>query len=153
MPLWYDSDDDRLTVSLAGKAKLRKLRTTASEDLITGREYIKRLRRLYQQLHPIPAWAGPNQQRKRKMSTGSDASDVNGENDIDDEEEDDGTKSTQPLSRLLQDAMSLTRVQDNSQTGRKRKLRQEVLDIQRLKDVGGVQPVSRTEYAPLSGLE
>ena len=42
---WEDSDDERLTVSLAGDARLRKLRVSAAEDLVDGREYTKRLRR------------------------------------------------------------------------------------------------------------
>lgn len=50
--------------------------------------------------------------------------------------------STQPLAKLLQGATDLTRIEDNTQAGGKKKLRQEVLDIQRLKDVGGNQPVS-----------
>ena len=119
--LWYDSDDDRLTISLAGQAKLRKLRTTASEDLINGKEYVKRLRRLYQQLHPVPGWVAADQNKKPADS--SDAMDTD-EEDV----------STQPLARLLQGAMDLTKkIEDNP---KRRKLRQEVVDIQRLKDVG-----------------
>lgn len=44
---WEDSDDERLTVSLASVAMLRKLRKTEAEDVVSGREYIKRLRRRY----------------------------------------------------------------------------------------------------------
>ena len=44
-PAWEDSDDERLTVSLRDNARLRKLRNTEMEDVITGTEYAKRLRR------------------------------------------------------------------------------------------------------------
>ena len=49
--------------------------------------------------------------------------------------------SAQPLAKLLQDADGLMR---NTGAGvvRSAKLRPEVLDIQRTKDVGGSQPVS-----------
>lgn len=57
--------------------------------------------------------------------------------DTDDEEE----LSTNPLAKLLQNITDLTRVDNNAGSGGKRKLRQEVLDIQRLKDVGKTQPV------------
>lgn len=57
--------------------------------------------------------------------------------DTDEEEQ----MSTQPLAKLLQGATDLTRIEDKARGSGKRKLRPEVLDIQRLKDVGGNQPV------------
>lgn len=136
-----DSDDERLTISLAGNQRLRKLRVTESEDLISGKEYIRRLRRQYLRLHPTPEWANPQRnakRRKRAGSMGSSDSDVSSvdEMDTDDESE----LSTQPLAKLLQSAGDLLR--QERKTGGERRLRQEVIDIQRLKDVGGDQPVS-----------
>jgi U3 small nucleolar RNA-associated protein 18 len=134
--VWYDSDDDRLAVSLASQARLRKLRTTESEDVVSGKEYIRRLRRQFQQLHPMPEWATPElAAKRRKTDSDSDSEDI----ESDDENE---QLSMQPLAKLLQNASDLTRIEDNARSGGKRKLRQEVLDIQRLKDVGKSQPVS-----------
>lgn len=48
----------------------------------------------------------------------------------------------QPLAKLLQSSAEITSIADNARSGSKRKLRQEVLDVQRLKDVGKAQPVS-----------
>lgn len=48
--------------------------------------------------------------------------------------------SAQPLARLLQDADSLTRRTDTGAA--KRKLRPEVIDIQRMKDIATKGPVS-----------
>ena len=143
--MWYDSDDEQLAVSLASQARLRKLRVTESEDLISGKEYIKRLRRLYQQLHPVPEWADPNHATKQKIKAGStadDESDADGANQMDTDDEEDETMSVKPLARLLQGAADLTKIEDNARMGGKRKLRREVLGIQRLKDIGGDQPVS-----------
>lgn len=42
---WEDSDDERIMVSLANNARLRKLRTYEGEDVVNGKEYTKRLRR------------------------------------------------------------------------------------------------------------
>ncbi|KAJ5234440.1 uncharacterized protein N7469_003608 [Penicillium citrinum] len=136
--VWHDSDDERIAVSLAGKAKLRKLRTTEDEDVINGKEYVRRLRRQFQQLHPVPDWANPElAAKRRKVDSDSDADSVEGM-DSDDEEQ----LSMQPLAKLLQNATDLTRIEDNARSGGKRKLRQEVIDIQRLKDVGKAQPSS-----------
>ncbi|THC93246.1 hypothetical protein EYZ11_007265 [Aspergillus tanneri] len=127
---WHDSDDERLTISLASHQRLRKLRVAESEDVISGKEYIRRLRRQYQQLHPTPEWANPE----------SSVKDANGDSDADGMDTDDeGQGSTQPLAKLLQSA-DLTKLEDKSLPGGKRKLRQEVLGIQRLKDVGKDQP-------------
>ncbi|KAJ5297379.1 hypothetical protein N7508_007628 [Penicillium antarcticum] len=133
--VWYDSDDDRLAVSLASQARLRKLRTTESEDVVSGKEYIRRLRRQFQQLHPTPEWATPELASKRRKTDSDPESDM--ESDDDNEQ-----LSTQPLAKILQNASDLTRIEDSAKSGSKRKLRQEVLDIQRLKDVGKAQPSS-----------
>ncbi|KAJ5533286.1 hypothetical protein N7494_009838 [Penicillium frequentans] len=136
--IWYDSDDERLAVSLAGQAKLRKLRVAESEDVISGKEYTRRLRRQFQRMHPTPEWANPELAAMRRNANSD--SDASGE-EMDSDEEDEQL-SMQPLAKLLQNATDLTRVEDNARSGGKRKLRQEVLDIQRLKDVGKAQPSS-----------
>lgn len=135
--VWHDSDDEQLTVSLADNQRLRKLRVAEAEDVISGKEYVRRLRKQYQQLNPEPAWARPELNKPEQ-----DSSD---EMDTEDEEE----QSMQPLAKLLQNATDLTRVEDNQ--GGKRKLRQEVLDIQRLKDVGKTQPVCLLSFFFLVG--
>ncbi|KAJ5809383.1 uncharacterized protein N7503_001601 [Penicillium pulvis] len=136
--IWYDSDDERLAVSLASQAKLRKLRVVESEDVISGKEYTRRLRRQFQRMHPTPEWANPELAAMRRNANSD--SDASGE-EMDSDEEDEQL-SMQPLAKLLQNATDLTRVEDNARSGGKRKLRQEVLDIQRLKDVGKAQPSS-----------
>ncbi|EAW13813.1 WD40 repeat domain-containing protein [Aspergillus clavatus NRRL 1] len=135
--LWHDSDDERLTVSLASHQRLRKLRNTESEDIISGKEYVKRLRRQFLQLHPVPDWANPELNNKQE---GND-SDSDRDSDMDTDEENERL-STQPLAKLLQNASELTKLDDGTRPGGKRKLRQEVIDIHRLKDIGKDQPSS-----------
>jgi U3 small nucleolar RNA-associated protein 18 len=129
--VWYDSDDDRLTVSLATNTRLRKLRDSLDEDVVSGREYIERLRRQYERLHPTPEWV-THARKKRKLSNGTQAND---DSDSDVSMDDSPSiRPVQPLSELLRSAGSLTRT--TSQTGGKhRPLRPEVIDIQRTKDV------------------
>src|ERR1700760_2426248 len=47
-PAWVDPDDLDVQVSLASDKRLRKLRDTAAEDEIGGRDYERRLRRQFE---------------------------------------------------------------------------------------------------------
>lgn len=42
---WVDPDDNHLDISIASDRRLRKLRNSAAEDTLSGREYEGRLRR------------------------------------------------------------------------------------------------------------
>ncbi|KAL4927408.1 WD40 repeat domain-containing protein [Aspergillus undulatus] len=132
-PLWHDSDDERITISLASNSRLRKLRVAESEDVISGKEYIRRLRRQYLQLHPTPDWANP----KLNKQTEEDEDDSDRVDDMDTDDEE--TTSTQPLAKLLQ-GIDFTKMETQSTTGGRPKLRKEVIGIQRLKDIGKDQP-------------
>ena len=143
-PAWVDSDDERIVVSLASNPRLRKLRVSETEDLVNGKEYTKRLRRQFERLYPVPEWANPSaaktraHRKRRKTSNSSDSSDVN--NSTDEMSLDSDDLSSQPLAKLLQNATSLTQPTPTASTSRK-KLRPEVIDIHRIKDVGTAQPV------------
>lgn len=146
---WEDSDDERTRVSLASVPRLRKLRRTETEDVVNGKEYSKRLRKQFELLNPAPEWAQHAMQKpakkKRRTSealSGDDVSEAESDIDIDD----DDLPSTAPLSQLLQDAESLVR-QSGPGVGKKRKIRPEVIDIQRQKDIPGVQPSAITSLS------
>ncbi|KIW62853.1 hypothetical protein PV04_09745 [Phialophora macrospora] len=138
-PAWYDSDDDRLTVSLASNTRLRKLRATENDDVVNGREYIQRLRGQYERLHPTPEWV-TYARKRRKLSQLGDR-DAASESDVS-MEDDDSLPSARPLAELLRTAGSLTRAVPKPSTDRSRKLRPEVVDIQRCKDVANSGPSS-----------
>lgn len=141
-PAWVDSDDERITISLASQSRLRKLRITESEDLINGREYTKRLRRQFERLYPVPDWANPSTPVKPKKRRKSNEGDVSsGDASADDMSIDSDDLSVQPLAKLLQNATDIVKTTSASSSGRK-KLRPEVIDVQRTKDVGLAQPVS-----------
>ncbi len=67
--VWTDPDDARLTIALsgasaraadgtfAGTKRLRRLRKSAEESEVTGSEYERRLREMFEKLHPRPVWA------------------------------------------------------------------------------------------------
>ncbi|KAI0394043.1 WD40 repeat-like protein [Xylariaceae sp. FL0594] len=130
-PAWEDSDDDRLTISLASVSQLRKLRNTEADDVIDGTEYTRRLRQQYLRLNPMPKWAiqaqEPPKKRRRRSSAGS-ATSASSE-----EGEETGDLETEALAldKLLRDASALT----GGTSARARKLRPEVIDIQRSRDI------------------
>lgn len=149
-PAWEDSDDERMVVSLASVPRLRKLRKTEDEDLINGKEYARRLRRQFERLYPTPDWAVPATRRlsrkRRKISEDAGSSAEEDASSDEDMDIDDDDLSAQPLAKLLKDADSLTR-RDTTGVDRKRKLRAEVLDIQRTKDISGIQPSAITSLS------
>ncbi|KAI0890029.1 WD40 repeat-like protein [Annulohypoxylon maeteangense] len=131
-PAWEDSDDERLTISLADATQLRKLRISEAEDVISGTEYTIRLRQQYLRLNPLPAWARETEERpakrRRRSSVAADDSDIS-EDEADDEG--DAEASALPLDKFLRDANSLR----ENKVQKSRKLRPEVIDIQRSRDI------------------
>lgn len=144
---WEDSDDERMMISLASAKQRRKLRRTEAEDIVNGKEYSKRLRRQYELLHPVPAWARqaiqqPAPKRRRLSENAGSENGLSGdEMDLDDD-----LPSAAPLSKMLQNAESLVR-QAGPGAGKKRKLPPEVVDIQRTKDIAGMQPSAITSLS------
>ncbi|KUI56536.1 hypothetical protein VP1G_03925 [Cytospora mali] len=150
---WEDSDDDRLTVSLAGVKQLRKLRKSEADDIVSGTEYTRRLRQQYLRLNPLPSWAkeatssDKKAKRRRRSSAASSGSDSASGSDLSGGEDDDDMTAL-PLERFLRDVSAI-----NGDGGRrkKRKLRPEVIDIQRTRDIPDAHrgPVDSLSFHPL----
>ncbi|AEO70423.1 366af268-fb85-45d1-b53b-d29fc395edcf [Thermothielavioides terrestris] len=135
-PAWEDSDDERLTVSLAGHTRLRKLRNTEAEDVVSGTEYARRLRQQYLRLYPQPDWAkapATGKRRRRRSSAASD--DASSASDMDVDSDGESIDSPLPLDSFLRDAASFLPTTDDSSRAKRRKLRPETLDIQRTRDI------------------
>lgn len=129
-PVWVDSDDERLAISLAGTTRLRKLRLTEAEDLVSGTEYSRRLRQQYLRLNPAPAWAQEAEGRstKRRRSSAANGSDSS---NSDSDDDDNSTFSAAPLEKFLRNANSLA----GADSARPRRLRPEVIDVQRTREI------------------
>lgn len=144
-PAWIDSDDERITVSLASNPRLRKLRVTQSEDLVNGREYTKRLRRQYERLCPVPEWANPPATQRSLPRTRRRDSNSSGKTEVmlskDERSLESEELSVQPLAKLLRSSGNFIQ-STPANFGQKRKLRPELIDVHRTKDVGIAQPVS-----------
>lgn len=148
-PAWADSDDERLTVSLAGVRQLRKLRETEEDDLVSGAEYSRRLRQQYLRLNPLPAWAREatsdrKTKRRRRSSAASSASGSASDSEASGSDDD---VSALPLEKFLRDASALA---GSGGRRKKRKLRPEVLDIQRTRDIPDTHrgPVESLSFHP-----
>ncbi|PHH68349.1 hypothetical protein CDD82_623 [Ophiocordyceps australis] len=128
-PVWHDSDDDRLTISLVSVSRLRKLRITETEDVVSGTEYCKRLRQQYRLLNPVPEWAKQAEERaskkRRRSSVGSQDDSSN------DDDDDDDDVDAQPLESFLRDVNRLAGLGGP----KRRALRPEIIDIQRTREI------------------
>lgn len=134
-PAWHDSDDEKLAVSLASVSRLRKLRVTEADDVVNGAEYSRRLRKEFLRINPLPAWAktaeGPPTKRRRRSSAGSDSSSMASGGDDDGDEE----VEAQPLEAFLRNVSKLGGYGGDAAGQKKKKLRPEVLDIQRTREL------------------
>ncbi|CAI6335513.1 unnamed protein product [Periconia digitata] len=144
-PAWEDSDDERLVVSLATVPRLRKLRETAEDDIVSGKEYVRRLRKQYERLYSTPEWAlkaSGKSKRKRQYALEDGDSDAESMSDMDVDDED---LSTQPLARLLQNADILSKA--SRVPAKRRKLQAGTIGVQRLKDVSQAAPSAVTSLS------
>ncbi|KAH7118956.1 WD40-repeat-containing domain protein [Dendryphion nanum] len=144
-PAWEDSDDERLTVSLLDRRQNKKLRETEEDDVIGGKDYIRRLRKQYQSLYPTPDWAihatNKSKRKRRTREAGDDESDS--DSDVEMADEDD--LSTQPLARLLKDADILDR--NSREPAKRRKLQSGTINIRKLRGVAQNGPSSITSLS------
>ena len=137
LPAWQDSDDEMLTISLANRGLLRKLRDTESEDLISGKEYSARLRRQFERIYPVPEWAaaGGGSDRRRRKRVGLDGSSSDEEmGGVEEGGDEEAVRSAPSLEEILR---STTTNWTRKVPGR---LRPEKLTIVRLADgnrIGG----------------
>ncbi|KAF9970422.1 U3 small nucleolar RNA-associated protein 18 [Actinomortierella ambigua] len=123
-PAWVDEDDKNLVVSLKAVNRLKKLRKTEEEDVVSGVDYEQRLRRQFEKIYPVPSWAQPEGKRKRGRGALGHTSDSE-YSDEESEEEDNSIlssskgflqKSTR-LRILPSESISMTRVKNANQMG------------------------------------
>ena len=130
-PAWEDSDDEKLSVSLASVGRLRKLRLTEAEDVVSGTEYTRRLRQQYLRLSPLPSWAKEAEKRQEKRRRRPSAASVSSDSENEGSDGDSEVDSALPLEKFLRSAGALNEVGSR----KKRKLRPEVIDIQKTRDI------------------
>ncbi|SCV71637.1 BQ2448_3225 [Microbotryum intermedium] len=85
--VWFDPADVDLTISLTSVARLRKLRQTKDEDVVSGLEFETRLRRQFEKMHPPPAWAVEARRKVLKRKEKAARQGASGLTDDDDDED------------------------------------------------------------------
>lgn len=131
------ADTQATKISLVnGHSRLRKLRQTAAEDEITGREYETRLRSQFERINPEPAWVqkarGVGKQKKGKAKEGEDEGEGEGEEEGEGEDgiEEEGDGGIQNLLTTTSGLLAERRKHGKQNVV----LRQEELAIERVRD-------------------
>ncbi|KAL2342046.1 hypothetical protein Fmac_009986 [Flemingia macrophylla] len=62
-PVWVDDEEENVTVNIAKVSRLRKLKKELDEDVISGSEYVSRLRAQHAKLNPGTDWARVDSKR------------------------------------------------------------------------------------------
>ncbi|KAI7869788.1 WD40-repeat-containing domain protein [Spinellus fusiger] len=130
-PAWEDTDDSRLQISLQSMNRLKKLRKSEQEDIVSGTEYERRLRKQFAKIYPRPAWATlPSESRKRKNTDeDSDADYFSDDEKLENEDRIDLLKSTYGILE---------------KRGTHQLLSPRFLDIMRLKNANQMAPCNAT---------
>lgn len=136
---WADSDDERISVSLVASGRLKKLRVTEDEDVVTGKEFERRLRRQFERVYPVPKWALPSSRRKKRAAIeDAGTSDSEAVSDAEDAMNVDITAA--PLTDLLNSNSSYTSGGTTAEKKKRKPLRPEKIDIARLSDANQARP-------------
>lgn len=78
-PAWVDEEEEVTAVNINKAYRLRKLRKEEDESLITGSEYVSRLRAQHLKLNPGPEWAQLDSRSKIDKSSDDESSDEENE--------------------------------------------------------------------------
>ncbi|KAK0387594.1 hypothetical protein NLU13_3840 [Sarocladium strictum] len=128
LPAWQDSDDDRVTVKLMKRhGKVRQIREVNDDELVHGKEYIRRLRDYYLRLNPRPAWSKQSDERPTKRSKKTADGDTSDSSDLDSDAE----LSSLPMNQFLRDINKLAGRNANAS----RPLQPGAIDIQKTRDI------------------
>ncbi|PKU64298.1 U3 small nucleolar RNA-associated protein 18 homolog [Dendrobium catenatum] len=77
-PVWVDEEEERTEVNILSVRRLRKLRKEADEKLISGAEYVSRLRAQHAKLNPRTDWAEVNQKSGEVFTSDDESNDESG---------------------------------------------------------------------------
>ncbi|XP_078149903.1 transducin/WD40 repeat-like superfamily protein [Carex rostrata] len=67
-PVWFDEEEERTQVDIRNVTRLRKLRKDVDEQVISGSEYVERLRAQHMKLNPGTDWARAGSDQESGLS-------------------------------------------------------------------------------------
>ncbi|CAH1447336.1 unnamed protein product [Lactuca virosa] len=71
-PVWVDEEEEKTNINISKVNRLRKIRKDEDEKLISGSEYVSRLRAHHMKLNPSTDWARPDSRERIYNSDDSD---------------------------------------------------------------------------------
>ncbi|CAI9300648.1 unnamed protein product [Lactuca saligna] len=71
-PVWVDEEEEKTNINISKVNRLRKIRKEEDEKLISGSEYVSRLRAHHMKLNPSTDWARPDSHKRIYNSDESD---------------------------------------------------------------------------------
>ncbi|KAL9971505.1 hypothetical protein ACROYT_G017676 [Oculina patagonica] len=116
-PAWEDEADEEERIQISSESRLKKLRDTQDETVVTGKKFTQKLQRQFEKIYGDASWADLDKKTRKDSSS-----------DNDDEEEEDSV--LQRAGRLL--------------TGKADYLPSGILDITRVKDANIDKPSNAT---------
>ncbi|CAB4256852.1 similar to Saccharomyces cerevisiae YJL069C UTP18 Possible U3 snoRNP protein involved in maturation of pre-18S rRNA, based on computational analysis of large-scale protein-protein interaction data [Maudiozyma barnettii] len=125
---WEDSDDERLNVSVMDNNRSKKLRNSYNDNVLSGKQYVRRLRAQFEKIYPKPQWVDDEDSDLEEH--GDDMSD----DENNDDREEVINADIHALSKILQSTYSY---KDTTQS---KLLPVKSLDILRLKDANMAHP-------------
>ncbi|MCO5594176.1 hypothetical protein L7F22_048200 [Adiantum nelumboides] len=127
-PVWEDEEEDKTKINLSHVNRLRKLIKVGEDGILSGREYVSRLRDYHAKLNLGSDWARlPSERKKRRQHRVVD-SDSDNASDIDDEHGYDD------------DVLHALRSADELVVKNKGKLPSGLLGVSRLRDANADEP-------------
>ncbi|MQM22623.1 hypothetical protein Taro_055678, partial [Colocasia esculenta] len=77
-PVWFDDEEEQMSVDVTKVNRLRKLREKADESVISGSDYVSRLRAQHVKLNPGTDWAKVGSKSHRHTSSDDESDDGSG---------------------------------------------------------------------------
>nr|KAJ0185141.1 hypothetical protein LSAT_V11C900458620 [Lactuca sativa] len=71
-PVWVDEEEEKTNINISNVNRLRKIRKEEDKKLISGSEYVSRLRAHHMKLNPSTDWARPDSRERIYNSDDSD---------------------------------------------------------------------------------
>lgn len=145
---WSDSEDEIVQISLKSSDKLKKLRKLETDDLVSGRSYIHKLRSQFEKIYPKPTWASKLAEEEHEGQ---------GDSDEDDYDHDDGMDGQGPTTGNTNALLNILNSQDKFIVTKQLKLiSPNKISIVRMKDANqtkrsksGIQSLSFHQTQPL----
>lgn len=149
---WYDSDDENMNVNLLQSSKIRKLRDTHEETIISSKAFISRLRSQFEKIYPKPLWTEELVSNESDIGDSDESENEPATEDENEDAIDTSNYNSNAVIKLIESNFSVKRQRDKSS----KLLTSKNINIARLRDVNykhvsksGIQALDFHDDLPL----